>query len=84
MDRFKRYGIAIAAIFGFQLASSAEAGVTLAEAESNPVLERIARIQQQAASRTGAPRVSDNPQIAQWYNWSDWSDWSNWQNWYNG
>jgi hypothetical protein len=81
MTRIKHYVVTIAAIFGAQLSSVALANSTQQDASSNEVLNRVAKIQQEAQSQDKALEFLDNQKISQWYNWNDWNDW---QNWYNG
>lgn len=80
MHRIKHYVLTIAAIFGVQLSSVAQANLTQQDASSNEVLNRVAKIQQEAQSQNKIPEFLDNQQISQWYNWSDWNNWPNWYN----
>jgi len=83
MYRIKHYALTIAAIFGAQLSSVAQASSTPQDAADNEILNRVAKIQQAAQSQNKMPQFLDNQQISQWYNWPDWQDWQNWQNWQN-
>jgi len=80
MYRIKHYALTIAAIFGAQLASVADANSTQQGTTNNDVLDRVAKIQQEAQSQNKTPELLENQQISQWYNWSDWQDWNNWYN----
>lgn len=80
MYRIKHYALTIAALFGAQLASAADANSNPPGTPNNDVLDRVAKIQQEAQAQNKTPESLENPQISQWYNWSDWQDWSNWYN----
>ena len=80
MYRIKHYALAIAAIFGAQLSSVVHANSTQLGASNNEVLDRVAKIQQEARSQNNTPELLKNQQISQWSNWSDWQDWNNWYN----
>jgi hypothetical protein len=87
MKQLKHITLACAALFGFFAPANATSNSPAASPKAATILDRVARIQQKAETRTQSQSVFDNLRITQWNNWPNWPNWNNWNdnwgNWYN-
>ena len=86
MKALKQVFLATAALLGLGTLASAEGDEQQRLDDVNPVLDRVARIQQKIEQQSESRKAVDDLRIAQWNNWPNWPDWNDFNNfndWYN-
>ena len=83
MQRLRKLFLLVATLLGASHTIPAHSLPDAAADAENPVLDRIARIQQEAKKRQTVNEYLDGQNLTQWVNWPNWPNWNNWVNWPN-